>query len=162
MRQPLVVGNWKMHGSRDSVAALLGDLVDSVTAGAVEVAVCPAYVHLSQALELCASTSLAVGAQDCSAMASGAYTGEVSAAMVADLGCQWVILGHSERRAYHAESDELIAAKLAAAIDAGLTPILCVGETREQREAGEAEGVVAGQLRGWLLPTSLFGQLALA
>jgi triosephosphate isomerase len=107
-------------------------------------------VHLSQALEICAGSAVAVGAQDCSHMASGAYTGEVAAQMLVDLGCQWVILGHSERRQYHAESDNLVAAKLAAAIDAGIRPIVCVGETREQREEGEAETVVANQLRGAL------------
>ena len=83
-------------------------------------------------------------------MAAGAFTGEVAAPMLADLGCQWVILGHSERRQYHAESDELVAAKLSAAVAAGLSPIVCVGETREQREDGEAESVVASQLAGAL------------
>ena len=83
-------------------------------------------------------------------MPSGAYTGEVSAEMLVDLGCRWVILGHSERRQYHAESDELVAAKLGAAVAAGLQPIVCVGETREQRENGEAEAVVGAQLRGAL------------
>ncbi len=151
MRQPLVVGNWKMHGSRDSVGSLLGQLVSTVSAeAAAEVAVCPTYVHIAQALELCAGSAVAVGAQDCSHVSEGAYTGEVSAAMLADAGCLWVILGHSERRAYHAESDELISAKLGAVIAAGLQPILCVGETREQRESGEAESVVAGQLAGAL------------
>ena len=158
MRQPLVVGNWKMHGSRESVGSLLGRLVTTVSAdAAAEVAVCPTYVHIAQALELCAGSAVAVGAQDCSHVAEGAYTGEVAAPMLADAGCRWVILGHSERRAYHGESDELINAKLAAAIQAGLQPILCVGETREQREAGEAEAVVAGQLAG-----ALAGQASLA
>ncbi len=151
MRQPLVVGNWKMHGSRQSVASLLGALCDSVSADtAAEVAVCPTYVHIEQALALCAGSAIAVGAQDCSHAAEGAYTGEVAAGMLADAGCSWVILGHSERRAYHGESDDLIGAKLKAAVEAGLKPILCVGETREQREAGEAEAVVAGQLAGAL------------
>ena len=128
MRQNLVVGNWKMHGSRASVDALLGDLVNGSAGGAAEVAVCPTYVHLGQALELCSDSELAVGAQDCSHMASGAFTGEVSAEMLADLGCSWVILGHSERRQYHGESDALVAAKLGAAVAAGLRPIVCVGE----------------------------------
>jgi len=149
MRQALVVGNWKMHGSRASVEELLGSLV-SANAGAAEAAVCPTYVHLAQALDLCAGSSIAVGAQDCSHMQSGAFTGEVSAGMLLDLGCRWVILGHSERRQYHAESDELVAAKLSAAVAAGLRPIVCVGETREQREAGDAEKVVAAQLQGAL------------
>ena len=150
MRQTLVVGNWKMHGSRASVAALLGELVESLAAPTAEVAVCPSYVHLPQAVELCSGSAVAVGAQDCSHMPSGAYTGDVSAEMLVDTGCRWVILGHSERRQYHVESDELVAAKLATAVAAGLLPIVCVGETREQRENGEAESVVASQLRGAL------------
>jgi triosephosphate isomerase len=150
MRQTLVVGNWKMHGSRASVAALLGEVVGSMPAPEAEVAVCPSYVHLAQAVQLCAGSAVAVGAQDCSHMQSGAYTGEVSAQMLVDQGCRWVIIGHSERRQYHSESDNLVAAKLGAAMAAGLLPIVCVGETREQRESGEAETVVAGQLRGAL------------
>ncbi len=150
MRQKLVVGNWKMHGSRADVAALLGEISASLPAQAAETAVCPAYVHLAQALEVCAGSAVAVGAQDCSHMSSGAFTGEVSAPMLQDLGCRWVILGHSERRQYHAESDNLVAAKLGAAVAAGIRPIVCVGETREQREGGEAETVVAGQLQGAL------------
>ena len=150
MRQTLVVGNWKMHGSRASVAALLGELVESLAAPTAEVAVCPSYVHLPQAVELCSGSAVAVGAQDCSHMPSGAYTGDVSAQMLVDTGCRWVILGHSERRQYHVESDELVAAKLGADVAAGLSPIVCVGETREQRENGEAESVVASQLRGAL------------
>lgn len=157
MRQALVVGNWKMHGSRDSVASLLDAIVGSMPAGSTEVVVCPTYVHLPQALAACAGSSVGVGAQDCSHMQSGAYTGEVAATMLADLACGWVILGHSERRQYHAESDELVAAKLAAAIDAGLQPIVCVGETLEQRENGEAQAVVEAQLQG-----ALDGQPSLA
>ena len=150
MRQPLVVGNWKMHGSRASVDSLLNSLVSGVGPGAVETAVCPTYVHLAQALALCDGSQVAVGAQDCSHMTSGAYTGEVSAEMLEDLGCRWVILGHSERRQYHSESDALVAAKLRAAVEAGLQPIVCVGETREQRENGEAERVVGEQVQGAL------------
>lgn len=149
MRQALIVGNWKMHGSSSSVDELIGGLVGAVS-GPAAVAVCPAYVHLQQALALCAAGGITVGAQDCSHVQSGAYTGEVSAAMLADIGCKWVVLGHSERRQYHGESDELIGAKIKAAVEAGLCPILCVGESQEQREAGEAEAVVAGQLLGAL------------
>lgn len=149
MRRPLVAGNWKMHGSRDSVAALLAGLAN-LRDGEADVVVCPAYVHLSQAIAACADLPIEVGGQDCSPVAEGAYTGDVSAVMLADIGCRWVILGHSERRSYHGESDERVAAKLGAALAAGLTPIVCVGETREQREAGEAEAVVASQLRGAL------------
>ncbi|MFT4614238.1 MAG: triosephosphate isomerase [Bacteroidia bacterium] len=150
MRQPLVVGNWKMHGSGDKVGELLGGLVGATLPSSVEVAVCPAFLHIHQALELCSGSAIAVGAQDCSDKQSGAYTGEVAAEMLADAGCRWVILGHSERRQYHKESDALVAAKIAAALEAGLHPILCVGETREEREDGRAESVVADQLRGAL------------
>ena len=150
MRQALVVGNWKMHGSRASVDDLLTDLVQGSRTPDTEVVVCPAYVYLAQAQALCISTSISVGAQDCSHLQSGAFTGEVAPLMLSDLGCRWVILGHSERRQYHDESDEKVAAKLAAALDAGLQPIVCVGETREQREAGSAEIVVGAQLQGAL------------
>ncbi len=150
MRQALVVGNWKMHGSRASVEALLGELVSALTSSRSEVAVCPAHVHLAQALSMTAGSVFGVGAQDCSHMQSGAYTGEVSAQMLADLGCHWVILGHSERRQYHGESDELVAAKLKAALTEGLRPIVCVGETLAQREQGEAKAVVRSQLLGAL------------
>lgn len=155
MRQALVVGNWKMHGSRASVAALLDGLLAAMPAKGAEVAVCPTYVHLAQAVAACEGSAVAVGAQDCSHVQSGAYTGEVSAEMLVDQGCRWVILGHSERRQYHSESDDLVSAKLAGAIEAGLKPIVCVGETLEQRENGEAEVVVGTQVRGALdgLPT---------
>jgi triosephosphate isomerase len=149
-RQLLVVGNWKMNGSRASVDALLGELAATVPADGPGVAVCPSFVHLDQALRLCESSPISVGAQDCSHTDAGAYTGEVAPDMLADLGCCWVILGHSERRQYHGESDELVAAKLTAAVEAGLRPIVCVGETRDQREAGEAESVVRSQLGGAL------------
>jgi triosephosphate isomerase len=150
MRQLLVVGNWKMNGSPASVGALLGDMVRAVPASGPEVVVCPAYVHLAQALQLCGSSSISVGAQDCSPMKCGAYTGEIAPVMLAEMGCRWVILGHSERRQYHGESDALVASKLTAAVDAGLYPIVCVGETLEQREAGSAESVVGSQLEGAL------------
>lgn len=157
MRQLLVVGNWKMNGSRASITALLGELTGATPVTGPEVAVCPAYVHLPQVLELCAASSISVGAQDCSRMQSGAYTGEVAPVMLAELGCRWVILGHSERRQYHGESDALVAAKVAAAVEAGLRPIVCVGETLEQREAGAAQQVVRAQLEG-----ALRGQAGLA
>lgn len=150
MRRPLIAGNWKMHGSRASVGILLDDLLGTAVPDGVDVVVCPTYAHLVQAIARCAQGAVTVGAQDCSHMQSGPYTGEVSAEMLVDLGCRWVILGHSERRQYHAESDNLVAAKLSAAVAAGLLPILCVGETREQREAGEAKSVVGSQLQGAL------------
>lgn len=150
MRQPLVVGNWKMHGSRASVASLLDSLVAAQRLSGAEVAVCPSHVHIAQAVERCAGTQIAVGGQDCSHAEEGAYTGDVAAAMLADLGCRWVIVGHSERRQYYGESDALVAAKASAAVSVGLQPIICVGETRAQREANEAEAVVAAQIQGAL------------
>ena len=122
----------------------------------LDVVVCPTYVHIAQTLGLCEDSSISVGAQDCSHMSSGAYTGEVAAGMLRDIGCQWIILGHSERRQYHGESDDLVAAKLTAVVEAGLGPIVCVGETREQREGGDAKSVVASQLKG-----ALQGQIGL-
>lgn len=150
MRRLLVAGNWKMNGSRASIDSLLCDLVGAAFKPGPEVVVCPAFVHLAQVVDQCADSSIAVGAQDCSHMPSGAFTGEVAPTMLADIGCRWVILGHSERRQYHSESDEMVAAKLSAAIHAGLRAIVCVGETRAQREGGEAEAVVSAQLRGSL------------
>lgn len=163
MRQPLVVANWKMNGSRASVASLLDALLEALPATAgVDVAVCPVFVHLAQALARCEGSILEVGAQDCSHAQSGAYTGEVAPQMLVDLGCSRVILGHSERRQYHNESDVLIAAKLSAAVAAGLAPILCVGETREQRETGEAEAVVDAQLQGALMKRENLNGLVVA
>ncbi len=144
MRRPLIAGNWKMQGS----AAMTRNLIAAIEAAApfadVDVAVMPPYPYLPAALTL--AKTVAVGAQDASAQPSGAYTGEVSAAMLADIGCRYVILGHSERRQYHGESDALIAAKFLAVQAAGLVPILCVGETLAQREAGETDAVVTAQL----------------
>jgi triosephosphate isomerase (TIM) len=143
------MANWKMHGTRASVGQLVSDLLVAEESVA-QVAVCPSFVHLAQVLEQCQGSTLSVGAQDCSHMHAGAYTGEVAPDMLADLGCAWVLVGHSERRQYHAESDTLVAAKLAVALEVGLTPVLCIGETRQQREAGDAFSVVAGQLAGAL------------
>ena len=150
MRRSLVVGNWKMNGSGAFVEQLVSDMMGGLSDQQVDIAVCPTYVHIPQALTVSAGSCISVGAQDCSHVSSGAYTGEVSAPMLSDLGCRWVILGHSERRQYHGEQDALVGAKLSAAVEAGLLPILCVGETLEQRESGEAQAVVASQLEGSL------------
>lgn len=150
MRTPLVVANWKMNGDRAANDALLTALTGSEKARSAETIVCPPYPYLQQVQALLDGSGIGLGAQDCSHSDAGAYTGEVSAGMLADLGCDWVILGHSERRQYHLESDALVAAKLAAVQRAGLKPIVCVGETREQRESGEAEAVVKAQLEGAL------------
>jgi len=150
MRRYLVAANWKMHGTAAVNEALMQALLQRTLPAGVEVLVCPPFPYLAQVVSPGADSAVEVGAQDCSHMENGAYTGEVAAPMLADVGCRWVIVGHSERRQYHRESSPLLAAKLAAASDAGLTPILCVGETREQREGGEAERVVADQLQGAL------------
>ena len=144
-RRKLVVGNWKMFGSRPVNAELLAGILAARPFGA-DVAVCPPFVYLSETAATLARSDIRWGAQDCSAHEQGAYTGEVSAAMLSDLGCRYAIVGHSERRAYHAESDALVADKAQAALARGVTPIVCVGETLAQREAGETEVVVKRQL----------------
>lgn len=147
MRQPLVAGNWKMNGSRDSVEALLNGIKSGMGEVRVaEVAVAAPFVYIPQAQSLLDGSAVSWGGQDLSTEAAGAFTGEISASMLLDFGCKYVIIGHSERRAYHAESDELVAKKFAVARAAGLIPILCVGETLEEREQGITEQVVARQL----------------
>jgi triosephosphate isomerase len=144
-RKQLVVGNWKMHGSQPSNAELLAALV-AARPFAADVAVCVPFPYLAQAALALAASDIRWGAQDCSAHEQGAYTGEVSAAMLRELGCRYAIVGHSERRQYHAESDQLVADKAKAALARGVTPIVCVGETLAQREAGQTEAVVKRQL----------------
>ncbi len=145
MRRKLVVGNWKMHGSRAANAQLLAGLKEAGPWNA-DVAVCVPFPYIAETALALTGTTIAYGAQDCSAHEQGAYTGEVSSAMLADIGCRYVIVGHSERRAYHAESDQLVADKAKAALAHGVTPIVCVGETRAEREAGQTEAVVKRQL----------------
>ena len=147
MRQPLVAGNWKMHGSLDSI----NTLVEEIKAGlskvrTAEVAVCPPFVYIPRTVELLAGTAVAVGSQDLSDEESGAFSGEVAGPMLRDVGCTYAIVGHSERRSIYGESDEFTARKFAAARRFGLTPILCVGELLEEREAGTTEAVVGRQL----------------
>ncbi|NCT68022.1 MAG: triose-phosphate isomerase [Rhodanobacteraceae bacterium] len=144
MRRPLVAGNWKMHGTR----AMADELVGQVAAASpmpAELVVLPPFPYL-EGLVARHGGQIAFGAQDVSAHAQGAYTGEVAAAMLKDVGCTYVLVGHSERRQYHAESDECVAAKFVAAQAAGLIPILCVGETLAEREAGATEAVIGRQL----------------
>jgi triosephosphate isomerase len=152
-RVRLVAGNWKMHGSRASIAALLDALVEGSPASAC--AVCVPFPYLAQVAERLRGTRIAWGAQNVSEHAQGAYTGEVSAAMLAEFGCRYAIVGHSERRQLYCETDAQVAAKFAAARAAGVTPILCVGETLAQREAGETEQVVERQVRAVLEKSSL-------
>jgi triosephosphate isomerase (TIM) len=145
MRRRIVAGNWKLHGSRGFAKELLGALAAAPVAG-VELVVLPPFTLISELASRDSGAGLAFGAQDLSAHAQGAYTGEVSAAMLAEAGARFVLAGHSERRQYHGEDDALVARKFVAARAAGLTPILCVGETLEEREAGETEAVIARQL----------------
>lgn len=147
--RPLIAGNWKMHGTLAEATAL----ASGVAAGATEKAellVCPPFPHLVPVAEALRGKAVALGAQDCHAAAKGAHTGDVAAAMLKDLGAAYVILGHSERRADHGESDAAVKAKAEAALAAGLVPVVCVGESEAQRLSGEAEAVVAGQLAGSL------------
>jgi triosephosphate isomerase len=146
MRPKLVVGNWKMNGSRANNAALLAGILAGIDGSKASCAVCVPAPYLQQCQEALAGSPVAWGAQDVSVHASGAYTGEVSATMLQDFDCRYVIVGHSERRAYHGESSELVAKKALAALQAGLTPIVCVGETLAEREAGQTAEVVGNQL----------------
>ncbi len=150
--RPLVAGNWKMNGSRASLGeiAAMRRAVDAGQAGAAEVAVCPPATLLAGAAAILQGGALNLGAQDCCAADNGAYTGDISAPMLRDAGAIYVIVGHSERRAGHGESDAAVRAKAEAAHRAGLTAILCVGETRAEREGGRAVEIVRGQLKGSL------------
>ncbi|HET6433548.1 triose-phosphate isomerase [Dyella sp.] len=146
MRKKLVAGNWKMHGSRSMAAALVRELATQ-RPDDVDVLLMPPFPYLALVDELAGGSGISLGAQDLSEHeGQGAFTGEVSAAMLADAGAAWVLVGHSERRQYHGESDALVARKFAAARAGGLTPILCVGETREERESGSTEQVIQRQL----------------
>lgn len=144
MRKKLVAGNWKMHGSLAENAALLSALKPALAG--IEAVVCVPFPYLAQAQAELAGSSIAWGAQNVSEQAKGAFTGEVSASMLLDFGCTYVIVGHSERRSLSGESDTLVAKKYMAAQAAGLTPILCVGESLTERESGVTEAVVARQL----------------
>jgi triosephosphate isomerase (TIM) len=147
MRRPIVAGNWKMHGSRTENARLIEELLAGCAPQPAALCViCPPFVYLQEAARLVRDSALSLGAQDVSADAQGAFTGEVSAAMLKDVGCQYVIVGHSERRLLYRESDQLIARKFGAAHARGLVPILCVGEQLADRDAGRTQDVVARQL----------------
>ncbi len=147
MRQPLVAGNWKMNGSRESIKTLLDGIKSGMGGVKVaEAAVCAPSIYLPDVQNQLTGSAIAWGGQDVSTEASGAYTGEIATSMLLDFGCKYVIVGHSERRTYHAESDELVAKKYVVARAAGLVPIFCIGETLEEREQGITEAVVSRQI----------------
>ncbi|HEX9207822.1 MAG TPA: triose-phosphate isomerase [Steroidobacteraceae bacterium] len=154
MRQPLVAGNWKMHGSRAENASLVSALLDLLQpekgAQSAEILVCPPYPYLLETGRLLKDSGVALGAQSVCAEAQGAFTGEVSAAMLKDVGCSYVLVGHSERRQLYGESDALVARKFVAAQSQGLIPVLCVGETLEEREGDQTLDVVTRQLEAVL------------
>lgn len=146
MRRKLIVGNWKMNGSLAANAVLLTGIRSGIGDAACDVAVCVPTPYLAQCRDALAGSPARWGAQDVSAHESGAFTGEVSAGMLLDFGSRYVIVGHSERRTYHGETDDLIAIKTGRALSAGLIPIICVGETLQQREQGQTGSTVARQL----------------
>jgi triosephosphate isomerase len=155
MRLPLIAGNWKMHTTRAQAVALASGVRDRIDAATrADVLLCPPFPYLQAVGECLAGSAVALGAQNMHYETQGAYTGEVSPAMLVDLGCRYVILGHSERRHVFGESDETVNRKLLAALGAGLRPILCVGELLEQREAGRTDNILAEQLTGGLKSTT--------
>jgi len=151
MRHPLVMGNWKLNGSTHMVNELIAALRNELsTVEGCGVAIAPPEVYLSQAKHALAGSRIALGAQNVDTNLSGAFTGETSADMLKDIGAKYIIIGHSERRTYHKESDEFIAKKFGVLKDAGLIPVLCIGETEAENEAGQTEAVCAKQLNAVL------------
>lgn len=158
MQKKLIAGNWKMNLSCQDVDALMDSLLDHLseeTLDRAEIAICPPAVYIRRALGRACSADIAVGGQDCCDQGNGAYTGQISAEMLADCGCSYVILGHSERRQYNGETSALVKAKAQKALEHVLTPIICVGETAAQRASGQAEAVVRQQLVESLPDTSV-------
>jgi triosephosphate isomerase len=155
MRRKLIAGNWKMHGSRADNGALVEAILAAPRLESVECVLCPPFVYLSEIARLLRGTAVKLGAQNVSAEMHGAYTGEVSAAMLKDVGCQCVIVGHSERRTLYHETDEQVARKFAAAHSKGLVPILCVGEQLAEREADRCSEVVGRQLEAVVALTGI-------
>jgi triosephosphate isomerase len=146
MKKKLIAGNWKMNGSLASNEALLQSLLAGIGQPACQVAVCVPVVYLAQCQALLKGSAIELGAQDISSHESGAFTGEIAPPMLKEFGSRYAIVGHSERRRYHGETDELVAAKAQSALASGITPIVCVGETLAEREAGKTEEVVKRQL----------------
>jgi triosephosphate isomerase len=147
MREFLVAGNWKMNGSSVACAELVDGILEGMPlSDSVKLIICPPYLYLDKLAHKLTETSLSLGAQNVSQYGSGAYTGEISPQMLRDIGCEYVVVGHSERRAMMAESNEIVASKFKAALSEGLKPILCVGETLQEREANQTESVIDEQL----------------
>jgi triosephosphate isomerase len=165
MRKPILAGNWKMYKTPAETRGFLEKLAPIVAGAAhAEVVVCPPFIDLAAAVEAARGTNIEIGAQDVFWLQEGAYTGEVSAPMLAAAGCRWVILGHSERRQYFGETDETVLKKTVAALESGLKPIVCVGEKLDERESGSTEAVVAAQFAGSLgkLDGDQFARVAIA
>ncbi len=153
MRTPFIVGNWKMNLNKANAATLVQDIITGLHTSIheVEVGLCPPFPYLERISKLLEGSPIVLGAQDGHWAEHGAYTGEVAMPMLVDVGCRYVIIGHSERRQHSGETDFIVAKKIAAALEAGLRVILCVGETEEQRDQGVMEDIVAGQLQGALV-----------
>jgi triosephosphate isomerase len=162
-RRPLVAGNWKMNGLLASLAeiAAMGGAYDAALRARLELVICPPATLIGMAVDVATQASIGLGGQDCHTTPAGAHTGDISAEMLKDIGASYVIVGHSERRAGHGETDALVQAKAAAALRAGLTPIVCVGETRAERDAGDALTVVGDQIEG-SLPADAPGTIVVA
>jgi triosephosphate isomerase len=165
IRRKFIAGNWKMHTTRSEAVALARAVAEGVGPGrAVDVAVCPPSVYLDAVGQVLAGTPVGLGGQNCYHASKGAFTGEISPVMLRDVGCRYVIVGHSERRQLFHETDADVHRKLVAALEVGLVPIVCVGETLAQREAGQTAAVVRGQLSGALadLPAEQAGRIVIA
>jgi triosephosphate isomerase len=165
MRKPVMAGNWKMYKSAAETSSFFdkfAPLVASTTHA--EVVICPTFVNIPAAVEAARSTAIGIGAQDVFWLKEGAYTGEVSAPMLVNVGCRWVIIGHSERRQYFGETEETVFKKTVAALEAGLNPIVCVGERLEERESNATEAVCGGQFAGGLggLTSEQFARVVIA
>ncbi|MBQ3108775.1 MAG: triose-phosphate isomerase [Clostridia bacterium] len=150
MRKPIIAGNWKMNKTPSEAEALITELIPLVKDAKCDVVICPPYVDLALAAKLIEGTNIHLGCQNIHWADKGAFTGEISAAMLKEVGVEFAIIGHSERRQYFGETDETVNARSKAAIAAGITPIICVGESLEQREAGETDALVTAQIEGAL------------
>ena len=159
MRRPILIGNWKMNGSLHSNQALLGRMLAKLRPlrKTIDLAICPSFPYLFQVRDLLGYTGISLGAQTASCATSGAHTGEVSATMLQEMGCRYVLVGHSERRALYHESDSDVAARFRQVLAVGMTPVLCVGETLEERDQGQTMAVIERQLRAVIDESGMAG-----